>query len=245
MYRRLCLPLMFSVVFAGAAAAQEVTIGLTMGTTGPGASLGVHYKNAFQLMPKTIGGYPVKFIMLEDKTDATEAAKNARELITQDNVDAVMGSVAVPSTTQIAQIASELKTPHMALSPVALPPDKLEWTFVVPQTTPLMMGAVVDHMKALGVPESEIKATDDFGSSDLGNVGHAYPTVNLVFKIAPEGTAGHSDAFREYAASEDGWKATVIAAKAIALTAYDLLTHPDKVKEIQEKFKELKSNEGK
>ncbi len=151
MYRKLLLAMALTVGFAGAAVAQEVTIGLTMGTTGPGASLGVHYKNAFQLMPKTIGGYPVKFIMLEDKTDATEAAKNARQLITEDKVDALMGSVAVPSTTQIAQIAAELKTPLMALSPVALPPEKLEWTFVVPQSTTLMMSAVVDHMKAKGV----------------------------------------------------------------------------------------------
>ena len=151
MYRTLLLATALTVGIAGAAVAQEVTIGLTMGTTGPGASLGVHYKNAFQLMPKTIGGYPVKFIMLEDKTDATEAAKNARQLITEDKVDALMGSVAVPSTTQIAQIAAELKTPLMALSPVALPPEKLEWTFVVPQSTTLMMSAVVDHMKAKGV----------------------------------------------------------------------------------------------
>ena len=151
MYRTLLLATALTVGLAGAAVAQEVTIGLTMGTTGPGASLGVHYKNAFQLMPKTIGGYPVKFIMLEDKSDATEAAKNARQLITEDKVDALMGSVATPSTTQIAQIAAELKTPLMALSPVALPPEKLEWTFVVPQSTTLMMSAVVDHMKAKGV----------------------------------------------------------------------------------------------
>ena len=129
MYRTLLLATALTVGFAGAAVAQEVTIGLTMGTTGPGASLGIHYKNAFQLMPKTIGGYPVKFIMLEDKTDATEAAKNARQLITEDKVDAFMGSVAVPSTTQLAQIANELKTPLMALSPVALPPEKLRMDF--------------------------------------------------------------------------------------------------------------------
>jgi len=151
MHRKLLLALSLTVGFAGAAAAQEVTIGLTMGTTGPGASLGVHYKNAFQLMPKTIGGYPVKFIILEDKTDATEAAKNGRQLVTEDKVDAFMGSVAVPSTTQLAQIANELKTPLMALSPVALPPEKLEWSFVVPQPTPLMMGAVAEHMKANGI----------------------------------------------------------------------------------------------
>jgi hypothetical protein len=95
------------------------------------------------------------------------------------------------------------------------------------------------------VPESEIKDRQEIGSSDLGNVGHAHPTVNLTFKIAPEGTSLHSDAFREVAASEEGWKATVAAAKVTALTAYDLLTHPEKVKSIQEKFKELKAKEGK
>jgi hypothetical protein len=76
-------------------------------------------------------------------------------------------------------------------------------------------------------------------------VGHAYPTVNLWFKIAAEGTPLHSDAFRDAAGSEEGWKATVLAGKVISLTAYDLLTHPDKVKAIQEKFKELKAKEGK
>lgn len=151
MNRKLLLTLGLSMLLSGNVAAQEITIGLTMGTTGPGASLGVHYKNAFQLFPKTVGGQPVKFIMLEDATDATIAAKNARKLITEDKVDAIMGSVSVPSTTQVAQIANETKTPMIALSPVALPPDKLEWVFVVPQPVPLMMSAVVEHMKAHNV----------------------------------------------------------------------------------------------
>jgi len=114
-----------------------------------------------------------------------------------------------------------------------------------PIAVPAFTKMVMDQVKSLGIPESEIKDRTDVGSSDLGNVGHVYPTVNLSFKIAPDGTALHSDAFREAAASEEGWKATVIAGKVIALTAYDLLTHPDKVKEIQEKFKELKAKEGK
>ncbi len=174
MYRTLLLATALTVGLAGAAVAQEVTIGLTMGTTGPGASLGVHYKNAFQLMPKTIGGYAVKFIMLEDKSDATEAAKNARQLITEDKVDALMGSVATPSTTQIAQIAAELKTPLMALSPVALPPEKLEWTFVVPQSTTLMMSAVVDHMKARGVKTvGYIGFSDSWGDIVLKSLDQA------------------------------------------------------------------------
>ena len=164
MNRKLLLALGLSMLLSGSVAAEEITIGLTMGTTGPGASLGVHYKNAFQLFPKTLGGQPVKFIMLEDATDATIAAKNARKLITEDKVDAIMGSVSVPSTTQVAQIATETKTPMIALSPVALPPDKLEWVFVVPQPVALMMSAVVEHMKAHAVKTyGYIGFTDSWG----------------------------------------------------------------------------------
>ena len=179
MCRKLLFPFILSIAFAGTAVAQEVTVGVTMGATGPGASLGIHYKNAFQLMPKTIGGQPVKFIILEDKTDATEAAKNARKLITEDKVDAFMGSVAVPSTTQLAQIANELKTPHMALSPVALPPDKLQWSFVVPQPTTLMMSAIVDHMKAHGI-------------KTVGYIGFSDSWGDIVYKSLEElaGPAG-------------------------------------------------------
>jgi len=151
MIRTLCLSLSLVVALATAAVAQDITVGVTMGATGPGASLGIHYKNAFELMPKTLGGRPVKFIMLEDKTDPAEAAKNARKLISEDKVDAIIGSVSVPSTTQVAQIANETKTPMIALSPVALPPDKLEWVFVTPQPVDLMMGAVVDDMKKKGI----------------------------------------------------------------------------------------------
>jgi branched-chain amino acid transport system substrate-binding protein len=151
MTRILYSSLILAVALATGAAAKDITVGVTMGATGPGASLGIHYKNAFQLMPKTLGGHPVKFIILEDKTDPAEAAKNARKLISEDNVDAIMGSVSVPSTTQIAQIANETKTPMIALSPVALPADKREWIFVTPQPTELMMGAVVDDMKKKGI----------------------------------------------------------------------------------------------
>jgi hypothetical protein len=100
-------------------------------------------------------------------------------------------------------------------------------------------------MKAQGLTDKDIKNKLDFGSSDLGNVAHAYPTFNLSFKIAPYGTAGHSDAFREAAASAEAWQATVTAGKILALAAYDMLQNPAKVKEIQESFKEAKAKEGK
>jgi amidohydrolase len=73
----------------------------------------------------------------------------------------------------------------------------------------------------------------------------AYPTVNIMFKIAPEGVALHADEMLKYTVPEAGWQATVQAAKAVALTAYDLLKNPAKEKKIQEKFRQLKAKEGK
>ncbi|GAK60111.1 peptidase M20D family protein [Candidatus Vecturithrix granuli] len=114
-----------------------------------------------------------------------------------------------------------------------------------PIEVPEFLTFVADAMKSVGVSEEEMGGKESFGSSDLGNVGNAFPTVNLSFKIAPKGTAGHSDEFREAAASEEGWKATILAGKVVALSAYELLTHPEKVASIKAKFDEVKAAEGK
>ena len=152
MIRKFCIAIAaLAAALAASVAHAEVTIGVTLGATGPGASLGIHYKNAFQLLPKTLGGEPVKYIILEDGSDATNAGKNARKLVTEDKVDVLMGSNGVPSSLQIAQVAFETKTPYMVLTPISLPPEKYHWAFIVPQPTELMMGAVAEHMKAHGV----------------------------------------------------------------------------------------------
>lgn len=121
------------------------------------------------------------------------------------------------------------------------PRSSLKAPIAVSSLTELML----TKMKAQGITEKDIKDKGDFGSSDLGNVAHAYPTFNLSFKIAPDGIAGHSDAMREAAGSEEGWKATVKTGKIVALAAYEMLINPAKVKEIQESFKEAKAKEGK
>ena len=116
-------------------------------------------------------------------------------------------------------------------------------------TAPIVVPVYLDILRkqalAQGIPESELKVGEEHGSSDLGNVGYAYPTLNLSFKAAPEGISLHSDAMREAAVTDEAWKATVVAGKVVALTAYDLLNNPDKVKDIQQKFKELKEKENK
>jgi branched-chain amino acid transport system substrate-binding protein len=162
---------------AAASANAEITIGVSLGTTGPGASLGIPYKNAFQLVPKTLGGEPVRYIILDDESKPDGAAKNARKFVTEDKVDALMGSNGVPSAAAMAQVAAESKTPLIALTPMPpLSPDRLHWTFIVPQTTELMMSAVMQDMKSKG-----IKTVGYIGFSDTwGDL-----VYNAITSLAP------------------------------------------------------------
>lgn len=136
-----------AATFAATAPRAEITVGISIASTGPQASLGVHYRNAFELMPKTLGGEPVRFIVLDNASDATNAARNARKLVSEDKVDVLMGSNGVPATLAMAQVATESKTPLVTLSPASLPADNVNWTFIVPQPTELMMDAVAKDIK--------------------------------------------------------------------------------------------------
>lgn len=132
-------------------AVSDITVGVTVSTTGPGASLGVHYRNTFNMLPKTLAGQPVRYIVLDDASDPTQAVKNARKLISEENADIVFGSSSVPNNHAIAEVAAEQKVVQIALAPMSLPPEKMTWTFVVPQSIPLMVEGVVKHMQASGV----------------------------------------------------------------------------------------------
>ena len=112
-------------------------------------------------------------------------------------------------------------------------------------TDPALLETVQTNLKTLGIADNQLKDFDELASSDLGMVSYNFPTVNLWFKIAPEGTALHSDAMREAANTDDAWKSTLIAGKAVALSAYDMLTKPAKLKAVQDGFKEAKAKEGK
>ncbi|MDH4188692.1 MAG: ABC transporter substrate-binding protein [Betaproteobacteria bacterium] len=184
MNRKLTLALLAAATALGAATAHaDITVGVTLGATGPGASLGIHYKNAFQLMPQTLGGQRVKYIILEDGSDATNAGKNARKLITEDKVDVIMGSNGVPSSLQISQVATETHTPFLCLTPIAVKDDAYKWTFSVPQPTELMMGAVAEHLKANGVKTvGFIGFSDGWGdlmykATDFHAASHGYKVV--------------------------------------------------------------------
>ncbi|HWK47822.1 MAG TPA: ABC transporter substrate-binding protein [Stellaceae bacterium] len=147
-----------SLAIAGLAAGPalaDIKIGLTLSTTGPAASLGIPQKNTVALLPTEIAGQKIQYIVLDDGGDPTKSVTNVRKLITEDNVDAVIGSSTTPASISIIDVVAENKVPMVALAATAsliLPMDeKKAWVFKAPQNDILMATALADFMAAKGL----------------------------------------------------------------------------------------------
>lgn len=82
------------------------------------------------------------------------------------------------------------------------------------------------------------------GSTDAGNISYAVPTAHPHIKIGPDDLIGHTNEFREAAASPAGDEALIRGAKAMAAAGYRLLTEELLLKKIQEEFQRAIAAKG-
>lgn len=148
----------------------DVKIGATVSVTGPAASLGIPYKNTLELLPKEIAGEKIEWIILDDGSDPTTAVKNVKKLISEYNVDAVVGGNTSPIGVANIDVVAEGKTPFLAqaaTSRMVLPmDDKRYWVFKQSQADSMMVQAIITHMKKSGVKSvAFIGFNDAFGDS--------------------------------------------------------------------------------
>ncbi|MDQ1760144.1 branched-chain amino acid ABC transporter substrate-binding protein [Achromobacter xylosoxidans] len=157
------------------AASADVGVGVILSLTGPAASLGGPAKNAIDLLPREIAGEAVRYIVLDDASDATGAARAFRRLVDEHNVDVVLGTSVTPATLTLLPIAQEKKVPLMSLAAGAKLVEPMDaqrhWVFKVVQNENLMVASTVAHMQAAGVKTlGYIGFADAYGDSWLAEV---------------------------------------------------------------------------
>src|SRR5207253_4192070 len=107
------------------------------------------------LLPATIGNASSEYIQLEDGGDTTRAVQNAKKLIGESNIDALIGPSTTPNALAILDIIADAKVPLMATvgtSSVVEPLDaKRRWVFKTTQNDDLIAAALVKHMVKTGV----------------------------------------------------------------------------------------------
>ncbi|MFT3760404.1 ABC transporter substrate-binding protein [Thauera sp.] len=140
------------LAFAATAAQAEIKVGVVLSATGPAASLGIPERNTVSLLPTTIGGETVRYIVLDDASDTTTAVKNTRKLVAEDQVDVLIGSTTSPPSLAMVDVAAETKTPMISMAAsariVAPLDDKKYWVFKTPQNDRQMGSAIIEHMAA-------------------------------------------------------------------------------------------------
>ena len=99
----------------------DINVGVTLSATGPAASLGIPEKNTIEMLGSpTIGGQKINFIVLDDKSDTTEAVKNTRKLIGEDKVDVIVGSTVTPNSLAMRDVVVEAEVPMISMAASAL-----------------------------------------------------------------------------------------------------------------------------
>ncbi|WP_404346380.1 M20 family metallopeptidase [Sutcliffiella horikoshii] len=136
----------------------------------------------------------------------------------------------VAKVKSIAEGAAMMTGATMKMSNYELSYDNME-------TNETLSNIFSEQLISLGVDSEEIvENRDGSGSLDMGNVSLVVPSIHPYIKICNELYSCHTTEFRDAALSEQGKEAMILGAKAMASTAYELLTKQELLKKIKEEF---------
>jgi metal-dependent amidase/aminoacylase/carboxypeptidase family protein len=106
-------------------------------------------------------------------------------------------------------------------------------------TNDAMAEAYVDNMRDLGksLPTKQQSLAFGGASTDMGNVSHVVPSIHPMFGIKT-GEGNHTPAFTGAAATPEAHVETLIASKALAMTAVDLFADSALLEQAKQEFDE-------
>ena len=166
---RLPLVLGATLLILGSEAGHaQIKVGVTLGMSGATASLGQPALKSIPTLPKEMSGQKVEYIVLDDESDPSKVGVNARKLISENNVDVLMGSSSTPTTLPMIDIAAESKTPLFAVGAggILVTPmdDRKRWVFKVIPHDDIMAKAMIKYIAKTGVKKlAYLGLSDSFG----------------------------------------------------------------------------------
>lgn len=100
---------------------EPIRIGVIVSLTGGLGSVGEHLAQAAQLVEREVasaggllGGRPVELIIVDDRTEPTQAGVLARQLIEEQGVVAIIGSLASSATLAVQAVSAEYGVPTVS-----------------------------------------------------------------------------------------------------------------------------------
>lgn len=147
------LALAAGLAFAASAQA-DIKIGVISSATGPVSLIGIPQKNTVALMPTEIAGEKVQYITFDDASDPSNTVTLIKKLISEENIDALVGPSSSPNAMAVLDFIAEAKVPTLApvgTIAIVLPmDDKRRWVFKTTQNDGLVADKLFKHMKETG-----------------------------------------------------------------------------------------------
>jgi branched-chain amino acid transport system substrate-binding protein len=139
---------------------------------------------AVATLPKEIAGEKITYVALDDESDPTKAAQNARKLLLEEKVDVLIGSSLTPVSLPLIDIAAEAKTPLLSLaaSKVLVAPmdDKRRWVFKVVPNDDIMATAILGYIAKTGAKTvAFIGVSDAYGEGYYKVIAEQAPGLGL------------------------------------------------------------------
>ena len=226
---------------AAGALAADLKVGFITSLSGPVSSLGIPYAKGIQaalVHQAEVAGRKITMVQFDDASDPSTAA---RKLIDEDKVDVIIGTAGSPGALAIAAVARETKTPLISIANANLPGEDGAWMVTIPQPAPLMIAAVVEHMKKSGIKtvgyigfsdawgdlvyDSLLKAAEPAGikvltneryaRSDQSVTGQALKVVAARPDAVITGGSGTPGALPYLALAERGYKGSIFGTHAL------------------------------
>ena len=142
------------LLLAAGPARADITLGAVLSLTGPGAGLGIPERNTIELLPRSIAGQAVRWVVLDDASDTTAAVRAARKLIDEEKVDAIVGPSTTPNSIAILDVVGGAGVPMVSLagsSAVIEPPEgNRRWAFKLIPSERVATVQIVQHMLRTG-----------------------------------------------------------------------------------------------
>ena len=150
---------------APAAAQEAYKIGAIFSITGPGSSLGIPERDTALMIEADVnakGGikgpdgkmHPLKLVIYDDASDETRAVLAAKKLIDEDRVTAIVGTTLSGTSLAIVDTVQKAEMPLVSCAAaikIVEPAAERKWVFKTPQSDHLIVGVLVDYLKAKGL----------------------------------------------------------------------------------------------
>ena len=96
----------------------QVKVGVITSATGPTAFVGGPQKNSVALLPKKVGDTTIEYIYLDDASDSTQSVTNAKKLLTEQKIDALIGPSGSPNAMGVIGFMFGSSLPLTASTPM-------------------------------------------------------------------------------------------------------------------------------